>query len=84
MKDDKFEMINKPKPPQYEIFNNDNLTIKKTFKEPKLIFVNINKDNNGKEFKDKPTFEDYQDAAEQIANEIIIESLISMKNEDEN
>ena len=84
MKDDKFEMINKPKPPQYEIFNNDNLTIKKTFKEPKLIFVNINKDNNGKEFKDKPTVEDYQDAAEQIANEIIIESLISMKNEDEN
>ena len=84
MKDDKFEMINKPKPPKYEVFNSYNLTIKKASKEPKLIFVNINKDNNVKEFIDKPTVEEYQDAASQIANEIIIESLISMKDEDEN
>ena len=84
MKDDKFEMIKKPKLPQYEIFNNDNLIINKTFKEPKLVFVNINKDNNEKENKEKPTIEEYEDAASQIANEIIIESLISMKKEDKN
>ena len=87
MKDDKFEMINKTKPPKYDIINNDYLTINKTVKEPKLVFVNINKDNNNdnneNEYKDKPTIEEYQDAASQIANEIIIESLISMQNDDE-
>ena len=32
-------------------------------------------------FKSKATNEDYLDAAEQMANQIIIESLISLKNE---
>ena len=39
-------------------------------------------DNNGNNIiKFKATNEDYLDAASQIANQIIIESLISLKNE---
>jgi len=84
MKDDKFEMIHKPKPPQYQATKPEFLTINKTHKEPKLVFVNINKnssniDNSG----GKATSEEYLDAASQMANNIIIESLLSIQNEDE-
>ena len=84
MKDDKFEMIHKPKLPQYQATKPEFLTINKTHKEPKLVFVNINKnssniDNNG----GKATNEEYLDAASQMANSIIIESLLSIQNEDE-
>ena len=82
MKDDKFELIVKKKPPQYNISNKENWTIHKINKEPKLKFVNINKEEKEKG-KDKANEEDYLDAASQIANQIIIESLISMENEDE-
>ena len=83
MKDDKFQVILKKKPPQYDISNKEYLTINKTL--PKLLFVNMNKDdneNNGKG-KNKASEEEYLDAASQMANHIIIESLISMENEDE-
>ena len=83
MKDDKFQIILKKKPPQYDISNKEYLTINKTL--PKLLFVNMNKDNNennGKG-KNKASEEEYLDAASQMANHIIIESLISMENEDE-
>jgi hypothetical protein len=84
MKDDKFEMIHKPKLPQYQATKPEFLTINKTHKEPKLVFVNINKnssniDNSG----GKATNEEYLDAASQMANSIIIESLLSIQNEDE-
>ena len=81
MKDDKFEIIQKLPPPKYEKSENKNFFIKKS--EPKLVFVNMNKnDNNGNNIiKFKATNEDYLDAASQIANQIIIESLISLKNE---
>ena len=81
MKDDKFEIIQKLPPPKYEQSENKNFFIKKS--EPKLVFVNMNKnDNNGNNIiKFKATNEDYLDAASQIANQIIIESLISLKNE---
>ena len=83
MKDDKFQIILKKKPPQYDISNKEYLTINKTL--PKLLFVNMNKDDNehnGKG-KNKASEEEYLDAASQMANHIIIESLISMENEDE-
>ena len=84
MKDDKFTVINKRKPPQYHTSNNEYLTINKTYKEPKLIVVNMNKNNNENkgQGKDKATIEEYTDAASQLANQIIIESLISMQNEE--
>ena len=84
MKDDKFEVLLKPKLPHYDISNKESLMINKT--KPKLIFVNVNKDrsgNDGKEKeKNKANEEEYLDAASQMANHIIIESLISMENED--
>ena len=80
MKDDKFEVIQKKKKPKYEISENKNFLLKN--KEPKLVFVNMNKiENNNNIYKSKATNEDYLDAAEQMANQIIIESLISLKNE---
>ena len=80
MKDDKFEVIQKKKKPKYEISENKNFLLKN--KEPKLVFVNMNKaEKNNNMFKSKATNEDYLDAAEQMANQIIIESLISLKNE---
>ena len=82
MKDDKFEYIQKIPPPKYEKSENKNFLIKKN--EPKLVFVNMNKnDKNGNNniIKLKATNEEYLDAASQMANQIIIESLISLKNE---
>ena len=84
MKDDKFEMIHKPKPPQYQATKPEFLTINKTLKEPQLVFVNINKNSNNIGNSDgKATNEEYLDAASQMANSIIIESLLSIQNEDE-
>ena len=82
MKDDKFEYIQKIPPPKYEKSENKNFLIKKN--EPKLVFVNMNKNyKNGNKniIKLKATNEEYLDAASQMANQIIIESLISLKNE---
>lgn len=85
MKDDKFEVIQKPKMPKYLTSGNEFFTINKTHKEPKLVFVNINKNNNVNYNNkvDKTTMEEYMDAASQMANHIIIESLNSIQNEDE-
>ena len=79
MKDDKFQVIQKKKKSQYKITENKNFLIKN--KEPKLVFINLNKNKNNK-IKPKATNEDYLDAASQMANHIIIESLISLKNEE--
>lgn len=86
MKDDKFEVIQKPKMPKYFKSQNEFFTINKIQKEPKLVFVNINKNNNvnTNDKVAKTTMEEYMDAASQMANHIIIESLNSIKNEDEN
>ena len=80
MKPDKFQIIN------FKKNNNLNQSINKGKKEPKLIFVNMNKnnDNNNNKSKDlKISMDEYKDAAAQIANHLIIESLISLENEDE-
>ena len=81
MKENKFEMRQKALPPKYEKSENKNFLIKK--QEPKLVFVNMNKNwNNGDNIiKLKASNEDYLDAASQMANQIIIESLISLNNE---
>jgi hypothetical protein len=85
MKDDKFEVIQKPKKPKYFTSQNEFFTINKFHKEPKLVFVNINKNNNVNDNNiDKTTMEEYMDAASQMANHIIIESLNSIQNEDKN
>ena len=84
MKDDKFEVILKKPPPKYDIANKEYLTINKNM--PKLKFVNINKnENDEKKEKDKNkiTEEDYLDAASQMANQLIIESLLLLEKEDE-
>jgi hypothetical protein len=82
MKDDKFEVIQKPKMPKYYASQNEFFTINKIHKEPKLVFVNINKNNNVNDNNkvDKTTMEEYMDAASQMANHIIIESLNSLQN----
>ena len=81
MKDDKFEVIQKEKKSKYKITENKNFLIKN--KEPKLVFINLNKNKNkNNKIKPKATSEDYLDAASQMANHIIIESLISLKNEE--
>ena len=86
MKPDKFQIINNRKPNVYKTDQNDNFYINKTKKENKLVFVNINKnyfnENNNSKIK-KITSEEYQDAAEQMANHLIIESIMSLENEDE-
>jgi len=86
MKDDKFEVIQKPKMPQYFTSQNEFFTINKIHKEPKLVFVNVNKNSsvNNNNKVDKTKMEEYMDAASQMANHIIIESLNSIQNEDEN
>ena len=83
MKENKFQMIQKEKPPEYEKSENINFLIEKQNKEPKLVFVNMNK-NNDEENKINYTVnkDDYYDAASQMANHIIIESLISLKNDE--
>ena len=83
MKENKFQMIQKEKPPEYEKSENNNFLIEKQNKEPKLVFVNMNK-NNDEENKINYTVnkDDYYDAASQMANHIIIESLISLKNDE--
>ena len=76
----------KKKPPQYNFSKQNNLTINKTNKEPKLVIVNMNKNNNNENngnFREKASIEEYKDAAAQLANHIIIESLISIQNEEE-
>ena len=86
MRDEIFESINKKKPPQYNFSKQNNLTINKTNKEPKLVIVNMNKNNNNENngnFREKASIEEYKDAAAQLANHIIIESLISIQNEEE-
>ena len=76
MKPDKFQ-INAIKK------NMRNHPIKKTKKQSKLIIVNMNKNhNNTKNTEEKINIKDYQDAAEQMANQIIIESLLSIEEED--
>ena len=84
MKDDKFEVIQKPKKPKYFPSQKEFFTINKIHKDPKLVFVNINKNNNVNDNNkvDKTTIEEYMDAASQMANHIIIESLNSLQNED--
>ena len=82
MKDDKFQVIQKKKPPLYEKSENKNFFIKKQNKEPKLVFVNMNKNIKNKKFiKTKANNEEFLDAASQMANHIIIESLLSLKDE---
>ena len=84
MKDDKFEVILKKPPPKYDISNKEYLTINKN--EPKLKFVNVNKNENGEnkeKDKNKVTEEEYLDAASQMANQLIIESLLLLENEEE-
>ena len=84
MKDDKFEVILKKPPPKYDIANKEYLTINKN--EPKLKFVNVNKNENGEnkeKDKNKVTEEEYLDAASQMANQLIIESLLLLENEEE-
>ena len=77
MKDDKFQYINNQKP-------KINLNIEKSNREQKLIFVNMNRGNETEDNKNKIiTKEEYEDAAEQIANQLLIESLFSL-NENEN
>ena len=78
MKDDKFEIIQKKKPPQYEKSENKYFMIDKLKKDPKLVFVNVNKNKN----KQKPNNDDYLDAATQMANHIIIESIQSLNEDD--
>jgi hypothetical protein len=82
MRDENFSKIIKKKPPQYYFSNQQYLTIKKTNKEPKLVVVNMNRTNNDDNFKEKATKEEYIDAATQLANHIIIESLISLQKEE--
>ena len=79
MKPDKFQIITNKKPNKTSSYIEDNNFIKKSKKEPKLVFVNMNKNNDN--YKNI-TNEEYQDAAEQMANQLLIESLISLKNED--
>ena len=84
MKDDKFEVILKKPPPKYDISNKEYLTINKN--EPKLKFVNVNKNENcenKEKDKNKVTEEEYLDAASQMANQLIIESLLLLENEEE-
>ena len=76
MKPDKFQIITNKQPNKTNSYKDD---IKKAKKESKLVFVNMNKNNDN--YK-SITNEEYQDAAEQMANQLLIESLISLNNED--
>ena len=82
MKHDKFEIIDKKKSKGNNSNEKYNADKNKAHKEPKLVFVNMNKNNFNDDYKDKKlTMEEYQDAASQMANYIIIESLDSIQNE---
>ena len=82
MKDDKFEIMGKKKSNGNNSNKNDNVPNNKTHKEPKLVFVNMNKNDLDDNNKDKKlTMEEIEDAASQMANHIIIESLVSIQNE---
>ena len=82
MKPDKFQIINIKNPKENIANKNDNIINKK--KKEKLVFVNMNKNNINEKSNDKIiTNEEYQDAAEQMANHLLIESIISLKNEDD-
>ena len=82
MKHDKFEIIDKKKSKGNNSNKNNKIDNNKTHKEPKLVFVNMNKNNLKDDYKDKKlTMEEYQDAASQMANHIIIESLDSIQND---
>ena len=87
MKPDKFQIINNKKPNEHKSKENENISTNKINKEPKLIVVNMNRNNNNDNIKYEHkdiTNEEYYDAASQIANHLLIESLISIKNEDDN
>ena len=87
MKPDKFQIINNKKPNEHKSKENENISTNKINKEPKLIVVNMNRNNNNDNIKYEHkdiTNEEYYDAASQIANHLLIESLISIKNEDAN
>jgi hypothetical protein len=82
MKDDKFEIMSKKNPNGNNSNKNDNVANNKGHKEPKLVFVNMNNNNLNDDLKNKQlTKEEYEDAASQMANHIIIESLDSIQNE---
>jgi len=82
MKHDKFEIIDKKKSNGNNSNKNDKVVNNKTIKEPKLVFVNMNKNILNDNNKDrKLTMEEFEDAASQMANHIIIESLDSIQNE---
>ena len=82
MKPDKFEIINKVKSKGNNSNKNNKVANNKVHKEPKLVFVNMNKNNFNYDNKDKKlTMEEFEDAASQMANHIIIESLDSIQNE---
>ena len=81
MHEEKLTIINKKKLPKYTFSEKKTFTLGRVRREPKLIFKNMNNNTNNDE--GKATEEDYIDAAEQIANNIIIESLNSIKLEDE-
>ena len=82
MKDDKFEIMSKKKSNVNNSNKNDNAANNKVHKEPKLVFVNMNNNNLNDVLKNKQlTKEEYEDAAAQMANHIIIESLDSIQNE---
>ena len=76
------QIISKKKPNE----NNAIIDTNKTKKDPKLIIVNMNNNNlnENNKYDDKNiTIEDYKDAASQIANHLLIESLMSLENEDD-
>ena len=82
MKHDKFGIMGKKKSDGNNSNKNDNADNNKTYKEPKLVFVNMNKNNLNNDCKDKKlTMEEIKDAASQMANHIIIESLDSIQKE---
>ena len=83
MKDDKFEIMSKKNSNGNNSNKNDNVANNKVHKEPKLVFVNMNNNYNLNDDlkKNKLTKEEYEDAASQMANHIIMESLDSIQKE---
>jgi hypothetical protein len=80
MKQEKLQIINKEKK-STDIKENKDI-INNSHKEKKLVFINMNK-GNSKEKSDytKITKEEYEDAASQMANLLLIESLSSLEQE---
>ena len=83
MKHDKFQIMSKKNSNGNNSNKNGNVANNKVHKEPKLVFVNMNNNNNLNDDlkKNQLTKEEYEDAASQMANHIIIESLDSIQNE---